>query len=135
MVENNQDIGLKDKKLINLDSITVKRNLISDNELSNKKYIDDELDKNTILRLNQTLQNYLKISVGNGTYNITKYDKMQLIDTTDIRSGKTGYSVLPNRKIICDDENNNGKTTNIVKTTRSSENNESIRSYFNTTNR
>ena len=46
----------------NLDSITVNRNPSLDNELSNKKYIDDELDKNTIL--NQTLSNYLKVSVG-----------------------------------------------------------------------
>ena len=32
---------------------------------SQKKYVDDELDKNTIVRFNQTLQNYLKVSVGN----------------------------------------------------------------------
>ena len=37
----------------------------------NKKYIDDELDKNTIVRFNQTLQNYLKVSVGNDMYSLT----------------------------------------------------------------
>ena len=62
LVENNQDNDLNDNKLTNLDSITVKRYPTSYNEVTNKKYIDDELDKSTILRLNQTLQNYLKVS-------------------------------------------------------------------------
>ena len=64
LVKNNQDNDLKDKKLNNLDSFTVNRNPTSVNELSNKKYIDDELDKNTIVRFNQTLKNYLKVSNG-----------------------------------------------------------------------
>ena len=75
MVKNNQDNDLNDNKLTNLDSIQVNRNPISDNELANKKYIDDELDKNTILRFSQTLSNYLKISVGNDIYHLTKYEK------------------------------------------------------------
>ena len=49
LVKNNQDNNLNDKKLINLDSITVNRNPTSDNEAANKKYIDDELDKNTFV--------------------------------------------------------------------------------------
>ena len=79
MVKNNQDNNLKDKKLTKLDSITVNRNPNSDNESVNKKYLDDELDKNTILRFNQTLSNYLKISVRNTTYNLTKLIKYQLL--------------------------------------------------------
>ena len=59
LVENNQDIDFNDNKLIKLDSVTVNRELSSDNELANKKYIDDELNKNTIVRFNQTLSNYL----------------------------------------------------------------------------
>ena len=57
LVINNQDNDLNDNKLPNSDSLTVRRNPTSQNELSSKKYIDDELDKNTILRFNQTLQN------------------------------------------------------------------------------
>ena len=53
-----------------------------DYELANKKYIDDELNKDTNLRFNQTLENYLKVSVGNDVYNLTKYDKIQIVDTT-----------------------------------------------------
>ena len=63
LVKKNQDNDQNDKKLTNLDSITVNRNPTSDNEISNKKYFDDELDTNTVLRFNQTLQNYLKVSV------------------------------------------------------------------------
>ena len=61
LVKNNQDNDLNDNKLTNIDSITVNQNPTSDNELSNKKYIDDELDKNTIIRFNQTLENYMKV--------------------------------------------------------------------------
>ena len=72
LVKNNQEYDLNDKKLTNLDSITIKRNLSSDNEVSNKKGIDDELDKNTIVRFNQTLENHLKVSVENDIYNLFK---------------------------------------------------------------
>ena len=88
LVKNNQDNNFSDNKLTNIDSITVNINPSSDNELSNKKYVDDELDKNTIVRFNQTLQNYLKVSVGNDIYSPTKYDKIQLIDVTEIRISK-----------------------------------------------
>ena len=70
LVENNQDNDLNDTKLTNIISITINRNLSSDNELANKKYMDDELNKNTIVRFNQLLQNYLKVSVVNDTYNL-----------------------------------------------------------------
>ena len=52
--------------------MTVNRDPSSDSQLSMKKYIDDQLDKNTIVNFNQTLENYLKVSVGSGTYNLTK---------------------------------------------------------------
>ena len=76
-VKNNQDKYLNDNKITNSDSVTVKRDPSSDSELSTKKYIDDQLDKNTIVRFNQTLENYLKVSVGSDTYNLTKYNKIQ----------------------------------------------------------
>ena len=118
MVKNNQDNDLNDNKLTNLDSITVNRNPASDNEVSNKKYIDDQLDKNIILRFNQTLQNYLKVSVGNDTYNLTKYNKTQLTDTTIMKHRNSGGYLLPYRKIICNDKNNNGKIQNFIKSTK-----------------
>ena len=66
-VFNDQHNEFDNNKLTNSDSVTVNRNPRLDNELANQKYIDDELDKNTVLRFNQTLQNYLKVSVGNDT--------------------------------------------------------------------
>ena len=119
LVKNNQSSDFNDNKLTNLDSNTNNRNPSLDNELVNKLYVDNELDKNTSLRFNQTLENYPKISVGNDTYNSTKYDKIQLTDTTHIRSGNAGSTVLQGWKIICNDKNNNGKLGNFKKTTRS----------------
>ena len=60
LLKNNQDNDFNDNKLTNIDSITVNRNPTSDDEVPNRKYIDDELDKNTILRFSQTLQNIAK---------------------------------------------------------------------------
>ena len=62
LVKNTQDNDLNDEKLTNLDSITVNRNPSLDSEYANKKYIDDELEKNTIVRFNQTLHRYLKVT-------------------------------------------------------------------------
>ena len=101
-----------------MDSITVNRNPNLDNELANKKYIDDELDKNTVLRFNQTLENYLKASVGNDTYNLTKYDKIQLTDTTITKYPNTGGYLLHNWVIKCNDKNINGKIQNFIKSTK-----------------
>ena len=90
IVKNNQDNDLNDNKLTNINSITIKNNPTDDNHVSNEKYIDDELDKNTNLRFNQTHQNYLKVSVGNDIYNLTKYEEIKIIDTTIIRSPNEG---------------------------------------------
>ena len=117
MVRNNQDNDLNGNKLTNLDSITVNRNPSSDNDLTNKKNIDDGLDKNTIVRFNQKLENYLEVSVGNDTYNLAKYDKIQITDTTIIRAGNTGGYLVPYRKIICNNKNNSGKISNFFKST------------------
>ena len=118
VVKNNQDNDFNDNKLTNIDCITVNRNPSSDNEVSNKKYIDDELDKNTIVRFNQTLQNYLKVSVGNDTYNLTKYDKVRLTDLTTIRTGSWSGYLLPSWRIFCNERNNNGKISNFNRSTR-----------------
>ena len=118
LVKNNQDNDFNDNKLKNIDSITVNRNPTSDNEVSNKKYIDDELDKKTILRFNQTLQNYLKVSVGNNTYNLTKYDKIQIIDTTEIKYPNIGSDLLQKWNIRCNNKNNISKVGDFIKSTK-----------------
>ena len=92
LVENNQDNDFSDDKIINLDSVTVSRNPTSDNKLANKKYIDDDLDKDTVLRFNRTIENYLKVSVGKDVYNLIK--KIQLTDTTTNKYPNSGGYLL-----------------------------------------
>ena len=72
LVKNNQENNINDNKIIKVSSITINKNPTSDNEVSPKKYRDDQLDKNTILRFDQTLQNYLKVFVGNDTHILTE---------------------------------------------------------------
>ena len=118
LVKNNQDSDLNDNKLTNLDSITVNRNLTSDNEVANKKYIDDELNKNTIVTFQATLQNYLKVTVGNNTYSLTKYERIQTTDTTIIQFPNVGGYLLQNWNIERNDKNNNGKVQNFIRSTK-----------------
>ena len=119
-VFNDQDNEFDNIKLTNLDSITVNRYPNLDNELANKKDIDVELDKNTVLRFNQTLENYLKVSVGNDTYNLLKYDKIQITDTTIIKYPNTGGYLLQNWLIKRNDKNNAGEIQNFIRSTKTS---------------
>ena len=61
IVKNNQDKDLKDNKLTNLDSITANRIPSLESEVANEKYIDDQLDKNTIdlIKHYKTISKYL----------------------------------------------------------------------------
>ena len=118
LVKNNQDNDLNDKNLTNLDSITVNRNPTSDNEVSNKRYVDDSLGENTLLRFNQTLTNCLKVSVGNDKYNLTKYDKIQIIDTTEIKYPNIGSDLLQKWNNKCNNKNNVSKVGDFLKSTK-----------------
>ena len=118
LVKNNQDNDLNDKKLTNLDSITINRNPMSDNELSNKRYVDDSIGENTLLGFNQTLTNYLKFSVGSDTYNLTKYNKIQITDTTEIKFPNIGSDLLQKWNIKCSNKINQSRITEFVKSTK-----------------
>ena len=115
-----KDNHLNDKKLTILDSITIIRNSSSDNVVANKKYIDDELDENTFVRFNQTLQNYLKMSVGNDTYNLFKSHKIKITDITEITYPNSGGYLLQNWVITANDKNNSGKIQNFIRSTKTS---------------
>ena len=99
MLKNNQGNDLNVNILTNLKSLTINRHPTIGNEVSNKKYFDDQLDKNTFPRFNQTIENYLKVSVGSDAYNLTKYDKIHLIDLTEIRHSNTGDLLILNWRI------------------------------------
>ena len=92
--KSNQNNDFNDNKLTNINSITIKNNPTDDNHVSNTKYVDEELNKNTKDRFNQTLQNYLKTSVGNDMYTLTKYDERNITDITEIRNPNTGQMLL-----------------------------------------
>ena len=118
LVKNNQDNDFNDKKLTNINSITINNDPTENFQFSNKKYIDDELDKNTIVRFRQTLQNYLKVSVGNNIYNLTKYNKIQIIDITEIRYPNIGDDLLQKWNIKCNNKNNQSILSDFVKSTK-----------------
>ena len=120
LVKNNQDNNFNDNKLTNLDSITINNNPSDDDHVTNKKYVDDQLDKNTIVRFIQTLQNYLKVSVGSDIYHLTKYNKIQLTNETVLKAPNSGSYLLPLWRIVCNDRNKNGKQNNFFKSTKTS---------------
>ena len=117
-VFKDQDNEFDNNKLTNLDSVTVNRDPSSDNELANKKYIDNSIGEGTLLRFNQTLENYLKVSVGNDTNNLTKYDRLQITDTTIFKYPNTSGYLLQHWIKRCNDKNNNGKIPNFIKSTK-----------------
>ena len=118
MVKNNRDNDFNDNKLPNIGSITVNRNPTSYNEVTNEKYVDDSIGHGNVLRFNQTLGNYLKVSVGNDTYILTKFDKIQTTDTTEIKFPNIGSDLLQKWKIKCTNKNNHSKVGNFIKLTK-----------------
>ena len=56
--------------------------------------------------------------MGNDIYNLTKYNKIQLTDTTVIKAGNNGITVLAYWRIVCNDKNNSGKISNFIKSTK-----------------
>ena len=99
LVKNNQDNNFNDNKLTNIKSITINNNPTDDNHVTNKKYIDNQLDKNTIVRFNQTLTNYLKVTVGSDIYYLTKYNKIKLTNQTILKYSSSGsffFTIMEN---------------------------------------
>ena len=118
LVKNNQDNNFNNYKLTNINSITINNNPTDGNHVSNKKYVDNELDTNTIVRFNQTLQNYLKVSVGNDIYDLTKYNKYYLTDHTVIKYPNSGGYLLQKWNIECNDRNGQGKIQNFIRSSK-----------------
>ena len=115
---NDQDNEFDIIKLTNLDSVTVNGNSSADGELSSKKYVDDSIREGTILRFNQTLTNYLKVSLGNDTYNLTKYDKIQTFDKTEIKFPNIGSDSIQKWYIKSNTKNNISKVSDFIKSTK-----------------
>ena len=110
-------MNLAIKKLTNLDSVTVNREPILNKELSTKKNFDDSIGEGTIVRFKQTLEKYLKASVGKETYNLTKYNKIQNADTTEIKFPNKSSDLLQRRNIKCNNKNIDSKVGTFKKST------------------
>ena len=117
-VFNDQHNEFDNKKLTNLDSVSVIRDPSSDNEPANTKDVAETLGSGNILRFIQTLQNYLKVFVGNDIYSLTKYDRKQNTETTNVKYPNTGGYLLQKWVIKCNDRINNNKKQNLVKSTK-----------------
>ena len=119
LVKNNQDNDFNDNKLTKINSITINNNPTDKNHVSNKKYIDDELDKDTLVRLNDNSNDrYLKVNINNLTYNLQIYNKILLTDTTIIKYPNNSAYLLTGWRILCNDRNNNGKIQNFIRSTK-----------------
>ena len=117
-VSNDQDNEFDNQKLTDLDSLTVIRNPSFDKQLSIKKYVDDSIGEGTIVSLSQALENCLKVSVGKEGYILTKYNNIQVTDTTFIKNPNSGKSLLQQLNTKCNDKNGNGKLQNFLESTK-----------------
>ena len=106
--------------MTNLDSITVDRNLLSDNQLANKKCADDSLGGGNFSRLNQITETYLKVYVGNDIYNFAKNDRIKITDMTIIKNPNIGGYLLEQVTIKYNVKNNIGKIQKFIRSTRTS---------------
>ena len=75
-------------------------------------------ESSTLVRYNQTLQNYLKVSVGNDTYNLTKCIKITITDITEIKLPNIGNALLQKWNIKCINKNNQCRINDFIKSTR-----------------
>ena len=114
-VLNNQQKEFDNTQLTNLDFTQIIRSAPPDKETSNKKYIDDVLDKNTNLKFNQTLETYLKVSVGGTFHSLLKIDKIIITDTKIMRHFNVGGCVLQQKYNKGNDKIGNDKTQNFLK--------------------
>ena len=70
------------------------------------------------MRFNQILEKFLKASVGNDTYSLTKESKKQLTDITTMKTVIGGGYLLPSWRIFCNDKKNSGKKTIFFRATK-----------------
>ena len=64
------------------------------------------------------MQNYLKVSVGHDTYTLTKYNKIEITDTTEIKYPNIGSDLLQKWYIKCNNKNNVSKVGDFIKSTK-----------------
>ena len=85
---NEQENEFDNIRLTKLDSFLVNENFLLDEEFSNEIYVDEDLEKNHILRFIEPPQNYLKVSVGNTVFIFPKHERKKLLIQQLISSQK-----------------------------------------------
>ena len=131
-LHRDEKLKLDEQDSILLDSILIPPNTII--ELPTKSYVDSLHGENersrrdlgldfydessTLVRFNQTLQNYLKVSVGNDIYNLTKYNKISTTDITEIKFPNSGNALLQKWKIYCNNKNIQSRISDFIKSTK-----------------
>ena len=121
VVKSDQTKDFNDKIILNVTSIQINNNRGIDDHAINKKCLNDELDSNTLVRLNdESIDRYLKVPVNNYPYNLQIYNKTQIIDTTKMIFPNTGNDLLQNWKILCNNRYAEGKPSEFIKSTKTS---------------
>ena len=93
--------------------------LHGENERSRRDLGLDFYDESsTLVRFNQTLQNCLKVSVGNDKYNLTKYNKISITDITETKFPNSGNALLQKWKYYCNNKNNQSRISDFIKSTK-----------------
>ena len=131
-LHRDEKLNLDEQDSILLDSVLIPPNTII--EIPTKSYVDSLHGENersrrdlgldfydesrTLVRFNQTLNNYLKVSVGNDTYNLTKYNKISITDITEIKFPNSGTALLQKWKIYCNNKNNQSRISDFIKSTK-----------------
>ena len=131
-LHRDEKLNLDEQDSILLDSVLIPPDAII--EIHTKSYVDSLHEGNersrrdlgldfydessTLVRFNQTLQIYLKVSVGNDTYNLTKYNKLSITDITEIIFPNSGTALLQKWKIYCNNKNNQSRITDFIKSTK-----------------
>ena len=78
---NDQDNNFKDNKLAKKDSISIINEPCLFNENAHKIIVYAFIENGSMLRLNQTSENYLKVSVKGNVFNLEKYYTNTIVDT------------------------------------------------------
>ena len=109
LVKNNQTNDFNDNIILNVRSIQINDNPSNNDHVVNKKFVNDEIDSNTIVRLNDdSNERYLQVQVNNIPYNLQIYNQTHISDTTKLIYPKSGNNLLQDWKIICNNRYGEG---------------------------
>ena len=118
LVKNNQNNNFNNNIISNIQSIEINNDPTNNKHGINKKYLDDKLDNDTIIRLNDNSHNeYLKVQINNNFYNLQIHNKIQITDVTKILFPNTGHDLLPKWRIVCNNRFNSSIPTDFIKST------------------